>query len=97
MAALNEGTSDHDDAQRLYVVRLTAPDDPKKVIGYAMVEQIDFVPKREGLAGAAKEALAAAEQSFADAATTLDAVALPPAKPSGVKMFAMIGSGRNQA
>jgi hypothetical protein len=97
MTALHGGTSDHEDGQKLYIIRLTAPGDPKTVIGYAMAEQIDFVPKREDLLGAAKEALEAAEQSFAQARHTLDAVALPPGKPTGVKMFAMIGSGRNEA
>ena len=94
---LHDGRSDNDDGQKLYVIRLTAPGDPKQVIGYAMAEQIDFVPKREGLLGAAKEALEAAEQTFARARNTLDAVALPPTKPTGVKMFALIGSGDNFA
>jgi hypothetical protein len=93
---LNDGKSD-DDGQKLYVIRLTAPGDPKTVIGYAMAEQIDFVPKREGLLGAAKEAFEAAEQTFARTRITYDAVALPHAKPAGVKMFALIGSGRNDA
>jgi hypothetical protein len=90
---LNEDVSDHGDAQKLYIIRLTAPDDPKKVIGYAMAEQIDFVPKRDDLLGAAKEALEAAEQAFARSRTLLDTVALPQHKPTGVKMFALIGSG----
>lgn len=94
---LHDGKSDNDDGQKLYVIRLTEPGDPKKVIGYAMAEQIDFVPKREGLLGAAKEALEAAEQTFARARHTQDAVALPPTKPTGVKMFALIGSGDNFA
>ena len=93
---LNDGRSDDDEAQKLYVIRLTAPGDPNKVIGYAMAEQIDFVAKREDLLGAAKEALEAAEQTFARTKTFLDAVALPPHKPTGVKMFALIGSGRQQ-
>ncbi|MET0269469.1 MAG: hypothetical protein ABW173_03470 [Sphingomonas sp.] len=91
------GKSDSDEAQKLFVIRLTAPGDPKHVIGYAMAEQIDFVPKREGLLGATKEALEAAEQAFKQAKTIHDAVALAPHKPTGVKMFALIGSGENSA
>ncbi|TVV75378.1 hypothetical protein [Sphingomonas solaris] len=87
----------HDDDQPLHIIRLTAPDDPKKVIGYAMTQQIDFVAKRDDLLGAAKEALEAAEQAFARARTLNHAVALPPHKSTGIKMFAMIGSGNNNA
>ncbi len=93
---LEAGNGTHDDAPRLYVIKLTAPDDPRKVIGYAMAEQVDYVAKRGDLLGAAKEALEAAEQTFAREKTTLEAVALPPHRPTGVKMFAMIGSGNNR-
>ncbi|WP_156680620.1 hypothetical protein [Sphingomonas profundi] len=93
---LADDKTKHDDAPRLFVIRLTAPGDPKKVIGYAMAEQIDYVANRDDLLGAQKEALEAAEQTFARTREVLDAVALPPHKPTGVKMFAMIGSGNNR-
>lgn len=88
----------HDDGQpQLFVIRLTAPGDPRKVLGYAMAEQIDFVADRPDLLGVQKEALEAAKQAFATQKDHLEAVALPKHKPGGVKIFAMVGSGRNRA
>lgn len=86
-----------EDAPSLFIIRLTAPGDPKRVIGYAMAEKVDFVAKRDDLLGATKEALEAAEQTFAREAVFLDAVALPPHKDTGSKIFALVGSGKNNA
>lgn len=90
---MNNEHSAHDDAQRLYVIRLTAPGDPNKVLGYAMAEQIDYVADRDDLLGAAKEALEAAKSAFSRSRQTLDAVALPKGPVAGVKMFALLGVG----
>lgn len=97
---LDEDTADHGGGPKkppLYVIKLTAPGDPLRIIGYAMAEQIDFVPNRSDLLGVAKEALQAAEQTFARNKTFLDAVAIAPSKPFGDKIFARIGSGENNA
>lgn len=76
-----------------YVIKITDPADPAKVVGYAFVEQIHYLAADDD-SGEAQAALAGVEPLFAEGEPKLEAVALPGQQRATRAYFAEIGSGK---
>ncbi|WHO38560.1 hypothetical protein PMI04_018780 [Sphingobium sp. AP49] len=76
-----------------YVIKLTDPADPTKLIGYAFVDQIHYLDATDDSAEA-QAALAGIEPLFAEGQPKLEAVAMPDQQRATRAYFADIGSGR---
>lgn len=80
------------DTDANYVIKLTDPADPNKVVGYAFVEQVHYLAADDD-SDDAKAAIAGVAGLFTDG-PVLDAVALPGQQRATRAYFAEIGSGK---